>query len=971
MWGTIGVLLLFLIIGFVDGIIRGLKRSSLHILFLIASIVLAFFITKPVTESILGCKITADGVDYTISEYIVEQIKTNFDISNFETANEFLLKIPNAIVSPILFIVLTFLSFIVFDIIYLIVARISFGSKKKDFAESKPYRAYGGVVGVVEAFLFLFVLFAPLSSLTKTYAELATLPQSSQEVVVEEENSSDTSNKKKTIAETLNDVVPKNINEAILAYNDSVIGKIAGAGGLDNALFDYLSNFELEGEKIEFRTEIISMADIYDDSVVVYNFVVDKNYLGIDLTQLKESLSIFMDKGVFKTVVADTVKDFVLKFDDVKNDLNLNLPEVVENAVKELQTKFSEENFDVYNYLKDDVLGIVDALADLFKSDILTDFEKLDSPTLTDVLNVVNQNDDAVKNVLTKFLNLNLVKDTFNSIGEFASEKLAGMFDDTKGLEIALNTNIEDKDQMVEDLIDIVNKVVELDKKISISDLLQSSDIVETLTNIDDLADVLTQVGETFDTVRNFELFVLPKTETRAEKVYVFDNILKIYDVELLNDEVYLTASSKTKTKLDSYTLFFEYIKTPIVTAKELGLTDAGKEGSDFDTILDKLLVALKTKEDLLSDILLPFYQLSAMDLKTLVFDKIVDELGTNTNNMLNFTSVKDEAASDTTQGGVGVWNREFTLIGKTLNALNKGSVTVGDTTKTYLKAMLDSTAKYDDILKAMINSGTDFETAFDPIFTATSFEGLTEKVFENIDSSVGDITGITPQTSITNLKDTKDNTILTIKTLLTITLNNTGDLTLTQMGQMLDALKTNAYNGGDKEGVFNEIFANIIWYMTGDDITGTGKFASGTPNDNAKDVKAFLNVDSANNYVGYYTFASYEEKMTELQETIDFATNLSNKLNGIVLADETISSYVSAFKESLDEMTEKTEAEKIEIINNLTDLISRNSDRKAILSDSDKTTYGDKIVAVIDSTDSGLSANLGTALKNLLGLGQ
>ena len=46
MWVGIGVLALFLLIGMIAGLIRGLKRSSLHILFLIGSVVLAFFITK-------------------------------------------------------------------------------------------------------------------------------------------------------------------------------------------------------------------------------------------------------------------------------------------------------------------------------------------------------------------------------------------------------------------------------------------------------------------------------------------------------------------------------------------------------------------------------------------------------------------------------------------------------------------------------------------------------------------------------------------------------------------------------------------------------------------------------------------------------------------------------------------------------------------------------------------------------------
>ena len=981
MWVGIGVLALFLLIGMIAGLIRGLKRSSLHILFLIGSVVLAFFITKPITELILNCKITIDGSQLTISEFIIKQIQTNFDISSFDTATEFLLKLPNAIVSPILFIALTFVAFGVFDIIYLIVARLAFGSKKKDFEKSKPYRAYGALVGIVEGFMFLFVLFAPLSSLTKTYQELAQLPPSSETTMLVNageggegtDGGTQEKTKMKTIAEKLNEILPKEVNEAIFAYNDCVVGKIAGAGGLDNALFDYLSNFKLEGEKIEFRKEIISMADVYDDTVVIYNYTVDKNYSIIDLGSFKKSISVFMDKGIFKTVVSNTVKDFVLKFDEVKEKLGLTaLPQLVEDVVKELQTKFSEENFDIYEYLKNDVLQLVDTLAEVFRSDIITKFNAVEKKSLTNILNVVGENNDSIKTIVKDFFKLNLVKDSFNSFGKFASEKLSGILNNEKGLEIALNTNIVDKEKMVDDVLAAVDKFLDLDKVLNISSLLESTDIIATLTKIDDLGGALDKAGDAFDTLRNLEIFVLPVTETRPQTTYVFDNILSLYNLEILNDEVYLTPEAPTKTKLDTYTKFFSYIKQPIVTAKDLGLTDIGKEGTNFDTVLDKILFGLNTRESLLSDILLPFYQLKAMDLKTLVFDNVVNQLGSaeNTNGLLSFDKVKTEANADTTKGGVGVWNREFVLIGKTLNALNKGSVTVGTSNKTYLKALLDTSSNYDDIFKAMVNASTnDFESALAPIFTAVSFEGLTKDIFNNVDTSIGNITGIKPTTSLENLSSTKENTISTIKTLLKITLNSE-NLTLQEMGQILDALKVNAYNTGTKDGVLNEVFANIIWYMTGDDITGTGKFSSGTPNENAKDVKAYLEVSASDNFVGYYTYESYEDAMKKLDETIDFATSLNNKLSGITLADDTIADYVAGFKSALDELTGKTEEEKVEIINNMKKLIDNNADRANILSDSDKTTYGNRIVGVIDSTESGLSASVGTALKNLLGLG-
>ena len=323
MWGGIAVLLIFLLIGFLTGLIRGVKRSSLHILFFIASMVLAFFITKPITNAILGITITADTGEVTLAQYISQMIQSSLDISSFETVVGFLESIPAAIVAPIAFLIVSILAYFLFDIIYLIVARIAFGKKKKDFKQNKPYRAYGAVVGMVEGFLFLFLLFAPLNSLTQTYQEISQLPPAQAQAYSQDDG------KMKTLAETMNEVLPKELNEIIYAYNDSVVGKIAGAGGLDDAFFDYLSNFNLDGEKIEFRKEIVSVTAMYDDFVVVYNNFVDKNFEEMDFTNLKTSLEKVLNNGLFKTVVSNTINDLVVKFDQISQDLDLSsLPEI-------------------------------------------------------------------------------------------------------------------------------------------------------------------------------------------------------------------------------------------------------------------------------------------------------------------------------------------------------------------------------------------------------------------------------------------------------------------------------------------------------------------------------------------------------------------------------------------------------------------------------------------------------------------
>ena len=457
MWGGIGVLALFLLIGFISGLIRGLKRSALHILFFIVSMVLAFFITKPITDAILGIQISVDGSSITIAEYLSKMIQESINLSNLESATEFLDKIPGAIASPIAFLVISSVAYFLFDIIYLIVARVSFGKKKKDFKQNKPYRAYGAVIGMFEGFLLMFLMFAPLNSLTKTYQEITYLPPAQAQAYAEGDG------KMKPIAESISEMLPKEINDVIIAYNDSVIGKIAGAGGLDNACFDYLSNFEVNGAKIEFRKEIVAVTSMYDDFVEVYNDFIDKNYAQMDFTNLKASLEKVLDNGIFKGVLSQTVNEVVVKFDEISEDLNLKeLPTFVQDVITELKTKFQEKNFNAYEYLKHDILKVVDIIESVVKADLISSFENVQDKNLTNYLSIIDEKNEDVKGVAKDVLSLNIITDSFNSFGKMVSEKMGEMFKNEDGLEIGLNINVQNKDQMVDELLDATEEFLSL-----------------------------------------------------------------------------------------------------------------------------------------------------------------------------------------------------------------------------------------------------------------------------------------------------------------------------------------------------------------------------------------------------------------------------------------------------------------------------------------------------------------------------
>ena len=130
------------------------------------------------------------------------------------------------------------------------------------------------------------------------------------------------------------------------------------------------------------------------------------------------------------------------------------LPTFVQDVITELKTKFQEENFNAYEYLKHDILKVVDIIESVVKADLISSFENVQDKNLTNYLSIIDQKNEDVKGVAKDILSLNIITDSFNSFGKMVSEKIGEMFKNEDGLEIGLNINVQNKDQMADELLD-------------------------------------------------------------------------------------------------------------------------------------------------------------------------------------------------------------------------------------------------------------------------------------------------------------------------------------------------------------------------------------------------------------------------------------------------------------------------------------------------------------------------------------
>lgn len=944
-WGIVGVFALFLLIGFFVGLIRGIKRAGVHIGFIVLSLILAFLLTKTITGLILGIKINIAGEPTTISDYIIKMIEERFDLSNYKAASDFVAGLPVAIASPFVFIALETITYFFFDIIYLIVARVSFGKKKEDFKNHKPNRLLGALVGTIEGFVLMFMVFAPVTSLTNTFAQLTEDDAStSSSSVVYASSSSDK-------LETFGQLISKNVPEQALSYvdlyNNSVIGKVVSVGGLSNTMFDSMANLKIGGQKIVLRKDLVSIADTYNSFVVVYNAVKDNNY-EVSVEKLTACIDKVLDGGLFKAVVVPTIKDVVVNYETAKEDLHLNLPEVLEKMVKNLKTTFEQEGFDAYKYIRSDLSVLMDVADESFKNKLVKNVVNFDfnNAGATEILNFVNDNSASVKKEFTKLVKMNVVDDNFELLVDVVGDKLKTSIEN-----LDFNPNISNKEQLIDDVVTIADEVKTVNEKTNIGDLVKG-DLIAKLNELNelDINTVLNSVGNILDKARNMEILTLPVEEgVREEPVYVIDEILKGYNVELLGDTVYLLDG--TSQKLDTYTKFLNYIKGPIIKAKNLGLLNVVVGDAGFDDVESSVLAEFKVNENLLNEMLLPLYQIrkttekpNKLDLKEKVFDVVVDMLADNVT-ILNFAGVKAEDSLTT-------WKSELGYIGETINILNADSTALG---KTYYEYVKTTGYNLETLLDAMLDEDA-LANVLDKVFTAKVFANLKTDVFDTLDTKIGDFTGEKPTTDLTNLASTKAATIQTIVDLLEETRGVStfdGKDSLVKVGEILDLLKTNA-NLAEGNGVFKAIFENVVWYATNDTtINETIYNGKTSTNANAEDVKAYFNTSGD----GYYSI-SYTNKMTDLKAVVDLADDIKTKTEGVNVKT----------KEFIQKVKEATDASTVDVAENLQTLLNNKGEKLT----TETFTNAEKVAAreFVDEVY-GAGNEVGTILKDLLGIAE
>lgn len=146
------VLLVFITFGFLIGIIRGLKKTAFRGLFLIITVIIALFITMPITNLLLGIKIQStisignntpiEGM-YTIKQnlsYFIEGLLGSEFVAQNPQVVELVLSLPIMIINTIVYVlVFIILKYVLLPINFLIY-KLSFGRRPR--IESRAFSGF-------------------------------------------------------------------------------------------------------------------------------------------------------------------------------------------------------------------------------------------------------------------------------------------------------------------------------------------------------------------------------------------------------------------------------------------------------------------------------------------------------------------------------------------------------------------------------------------------------------------------------------------------------------------------------------------------------------------------------------------------------------------------------------------------------------------------------------------------------------
>lgn len=782
--------IVILVVGFFIGFWRGLKRSTVNLIGSVIGVIVAFFITPSITKVILGIQVIADGQSITLQALIVEMLKSDKDIKAMMLANKnleaFFLNLPNALFNVIVFIFVTISIEIFIYIVYKILAVTVFKIKE----DEKKHAVFGGIVGLGKTLIVMLLAFMPLAGLSGMASTL----------MVTENYGITTTAKNNSILE---DKLPEGSADVISGIENNMLTKMCGVFGLDNAMFDYYSGFELDNEKLYIRKEVNNIYKIVDFSYQVSKAdLKELNYVTVRYDKVFNAVEKTTNSTLFKKVLAETLADLIVNYKSYSfladSQFAEDYAEILDNMGAHLQIFI--DNGKTYKYFQNDLLEVISAVKAVGQSGMINEVLALEDASIEDVAGIITSEDyeNALKNAITNVLNANIVRD---SIVMIADKGLYQITTELDKIGVTTESWTEDAwDNFSSSVVNIVNDFGDIVSEVDLFKVLEDATVLLDKDENYDINFITSKMGALLDEVRANPLL---KNE---EGKPIIDNLLKNNNIILPENEVKDHNGDYT-ILLDSYTDYFNFIKPSLIKLRDKGVYEVINNNSlSSSQMLEKLaeIISVEGNENLLKDIILPLYQVEPT--KSIIINELTNSLQSDLVSFSKLESYED-------------WESDLGYLSSMLITLNG----MTDGTNSYLSMALNGN------LDGIVDNLTEInvENVLKPILYAKSTIGIKNELFASIKSQLDNASGANSTISLEGVtlvegaeEDQVNEICEIVKKLIAVdkALNDGGTLKTvdkTILGTLLNTMKANAYRVElllkTEQGVFKNAFVDLV----------------------------------------------------------------------------------------------------------------------------------------------------------------
>lgn len=792
-WIITAAFVLILIIGFFIGFWRGLKRSVVNLICSIAGLILSFFITPVIARAILNINISIDGQPMTISDALVDSLKSNEDIAlmidNNPNLERFFSSLPGAIANIVVFILLAIAVELVIYIIYKVLALTCV--KYKDGA--KKLRLFGGGVGLVKAFIFSIFVFMPLASLIGTTDYLT---QDRQYFQISQEQTDANSSPDHLI----DSVLPSSAETIIDGLDNNLLIKICNASGLSDSMFDYLTKVEIDGKDVTIRSEIkngyvladygYQLANYYDASGLV-------NFKNTDFDLIEKSYNRLVEGGLFDKIIASTLANIVQNYNDYSFITSIEGFDKVKPVIDDIGATLNsiESSSEKSEYFSSDLQEVFAIFKEFSLSGMLDEIASSEDPDFVEIL-TRQSNRSSLSEILDGVFNLNILQDSAVSAINLVIDE-TGFEIDKIGVDTSVWTD-QDWDEIENSILDVINYYDDLSGEIDVLDVINDISLLVGQDSQANLETVTKNLGLLIDEIRGIKLLKNSQGQPIVDKLLT-DNNFALPSNPLIDN-------NGQSQEITNYSQLFAFVLPSLQSIKESNLYSLLTSDTTSTTeIVAEIADKIEQNETLLEDIILPLYQID------LTKDLITD----------NLINVVDASVMDLSMlNSYDAWKSELPHISSVLVNLNKTTTSSG---QTYLEVALggDINSLVDSLTSA------DVDNILKPILYANVTSTLKDNIASEMESVINEI--LSPSsTSISfenitlvqgNAEDQADEICNVFKSFIQINETYQSGMTITDidkisLGLFMDSLQKNAYRvelyQKSEQGIFHDTFISL-----------------------------------------------------------------------------------------------------------------------------------------------------------------